>query len=106
MSYNNERAKITTNKIVKQHITFYVLDIIPVKSIYHNELENVTLTDSKTSKIASLFKIKENDYRSLISVLFVTDKFVNDITEALANNYTIFTQDGLPTKRIRKVDVK
>ena len=78
MSSNDERAKRMTNKLVKQQITSYVLVIINVKIINHNELEKLTLTDSKISEITRLFKMKENDYRSLISVLFVTDKFVND----------------------------
>ena len=106
MSSNDERAKRMTNKLVKEPITSYVLDIISVKSINHNELEILTLTDSKISEIARLFKMKENDYHSLIYVLFVTDKSVNEITEALAYNHQICTQDGLPTKRIRKLDVK
>ena len=78
MSSNDECAKRMTNKLVKQKITSYVLVIIPVKIINHNELEKLTLTDSKISEIARLFKMKENYYRSLISVLFVTNKFVND----------------------------
>ena len=78
MSSNDERAKRMTNKLVKQQIISYVLVIIHVKIINHNELEKLTLTDSKISEIALLFKMKENDYRSLISVLFVTNKFVND----------------------------
>ena len=106
MGSNDERTKRMTNKLVKQYITSYVLDIIPVKIINHNELEELTLTDSKISEIARLFKMKENYYHSLISVLFVTDKSVNEITEALAYNHPICTQDGLPTKRIRKLDIK
>ena len=97
MSSNDERAKIMTNKLVKHHITSYLFDLIPVESMNYNELENLTLIDSKISEIARLFKMKENDHRSLISVLFVTDKFVNDITEVLAYNHPIFTQDVLPT---------
>ena len=78
MSSNDKRAKRMTNKLVKQKITSYVLVIIPVKIINHNELEELTLTDSKISEIARLFKMKENYYHSLISVLFVNNKFVND----------------------------
>ena len=93
MGSNDERTKRMTNKLVKQYITSYVLDIIPVKIINHNELEKLPLTDSKISEIARFFKIKQTDYRSLISVFCVTDKYLNDITEALAYNQPIFTQD-------------
>ena len=37
--------------------------------------------------------MKENDYRSLITLLLETDKFINEITDDLAFNHLIFTQD-------------
>ena len=43
--------------------------------------------------------MKENNYRSLIKLLFETDKFINEITDALAFNHPIFTQDILPAKK-------
>ena len=39
--------KQLANKLVNQHITSYVLDVITVKSTNHNELEKLCLTDSK-----------------------------------------------------------
>ena len=37
--------------------------------------------------------MKENDYHSLITLLFGTDKFINDITDAFAFNHPISTQE-------------
>ena len=81
------------NKFVKQHTTSYVLGIITVKITNHNELENLCLTDSKILEIEYSFKMKENDYHSLIALLFGTDKFINDITDAFAFNHPISTQE-------------
>jgi len=55
MSSNDQRAKRMANKLVKQHITSYVLDAIAVKRTNHDELEKSCLTDSKISVIECLF---------------------------------------------------
>ena len=86
-----------TNNLVKQHITSYVLDVIPIKSTNHDELKKLCLTASKISDIECLFKMKESDYRSLITLSFETDKFINEITDVLVFNHPIFTQDVLPS---------
>ena len=83
--------KRLANKLVQQHITSYVLDVTTLTSTNHNELEKLCLTDSKISQIEYSFKMKENDYRSLITLLFGTDKFINDIMDALAFNHPIST---------------
>ena len=71
-----------TTKNVKKHIMTYVLDtIIPHKNRSHMELEMLTLTPSKIYEITQSFDIKENDYRSLITALFLTDSFISQITE-------------------------
>ena len=70
MSSNDQRTKRMTNKLVKQQITSYVLNAVPVKRTNHDELEKSCLTDSKMSNIECSFKIKDNDYRSLITLLF------------------------------------
>ena len=82
----DQRAKRMTNKLVKKNITSYVLESITDKSSNHDELEKSCLTDSKISDIECLFKMNENDYRSLITLLFETDKFINEITDVLAFN--------------------
>ena len=97
MSSNDQRVVRMANKLVQQHITSYVLNVISVKSTNHNELEKLCLTDSKISDIECLFKMNKNDYRSLITLLFETDKFINEITDVLVFNHPIFTQDVLPT---------
>ena len=84
------------NKVV---ITSYVLDVIPDKGTNHDELEKSYFTGSKISDIEYLFKMKENDYRSLIISLFETDKFINGITDVFAFDYPILAQDVLPTKK-------
>ena len=99
MSSNVQRAKRMANKLVKKHITSYVLDVIPDKGTNYDELEKSCFTGSNISDIEYLFKMKENDYRSLIISLFETDKFINGITDVLAFDYQILTQDVLPTKK-------
>ena len=76
-----------------------MLDVIPDKMTNDNEIEKSCLTDYKILDIECLFKMKEYDYRSLVTSLFETDKFINEITDALAFNYPILTQDVLPTKK-------
>ena len=76
-----------------------MLDTIPNKKRSHSKLENLTLTHSKIYEIKSSFGIEENDYRNLISVLFTSDLFVNEITETLAFNYAIYTQDVIPLEK-------
>ena len=98
--------KRLANKLVNQHITSYVLDVITVKSTNHNELEKLCLTDSKLSEIEYSFKIKENDYRSLITLLFGTDKLINDILDALAFNHPIFTQEYILSINYEKISSK
>ena len=78
MNFLDERAKRITTKNVTKHIMTYVLDtIIPVKNRSHMELEMLTLTPSKIYEITQSFDIKENDYRSLITALFLTDSFIS-----------------------------
>ena len=87
-------------KIVGQHILSYVLNAITDKSSTH-ELEKFSLTDYKISDIECLFNMKDNDYCILITSMFETDKFINEITVALEYNYPILTQDVLPTKKTK-----
>ena len=42
-----------------------------------------------------LFQMTENNYRSLITLLFESDKFIKEITENLAFYYPITTQEGM-----------
>ena len=86
-------------KLVRQHILSYVLNAITDKSSTHDELEKFSLSDSKISDIECLFNMKENDYCILITSMFETDKFINEITVTLEYNYPIYTQDILPTKK-------
>ena len=88
MSSNDQHAKRMANKLVKQYITSDVFDVIPVNSTNHDELEKLCLTDSKISDIECSFKMRENDYRSFIALLFETDKFIDKITDALAPSIT------------------
>ena len=56
MSYIDQRAKRMTNKLVKEHITSYVLESINDKnSPNHYQLEKSCLTDFKISDIERLF---------------------------------------------------
>ena len=43
--------------------------------------------------------MKENDYHSLITLLFETDKFINESTDTFNFNHPIFIQYILPTKK-------
>ena len=99
MNFIDERANKMKAKLVREHIKTYVLDTIPNKERSHSELENLTLIYSKIYEIKSSFGIEENDYRNLISVLFTSDLFVNEITETLAFNYAIYTQDVIPSEK-------
>ena len=72
----DQRAKRMAKKFVKQHITYYMLDVITDKRSNHDELENSCLTNSKISDIECLFNMTENDYRILITSIFETDKFI------------------------------
>ena len=99
MSSIDQRAKRIANNIVKQHITSYMFESITDKSSNHDELEKSCLTNSKISDIECLFNMKENDYCILITSMFETDKFINEITVTLEYNYPIYTQDILPTKK-------
>ena len=99
MNFIDDRAKIMKAKLIRNHIKTYVLDTIPDKERSHSELEKLTLTHSKIYEIKSSFVIEENDYRSLIFVLFTSDLFVNKITEKLSFNHAIYTQDVIPPKK-------
>ena len=99
MSSNNQSVKRMANKLVKWYIASFVLDAIPFQSTNHDELDKLCLTDSKISDIECSFKMKENDYRSLVILLFETNKFINEITDTLSFDHPIFTQDFLPTKK-------
>ena len=99
MNFIDERANKMKAKLVREHIKTYVLDTIPNKERSHSELENLTLTHSKIYEIKSSFGIEENDYRNLISVLFTSDFFINEITETLAFNHAIYTQDVIPSEK-------
>ena len=99
MNFIDERAKKIKAKLVREHSKTYVLDTITNKERSHSELENLTLIYSKIYEIKSSFGIEENDYRNLISVLFTSDLFVNEITETLAFNYAIYTQDVIPSEK-------
>ena len=81
------------NKRVTKYITYYVLNIIPVKSTTPNELEKLCILNSTILEIECLFHMKKNDYRSLITLLFESDKFINDTLETLASNHPISTQE-------------
>lgn len=106
MNFIDERANKMKAKLVREHIKTYVLDTIPNKERSHSELENLTLTHSKIYEIKSSFGIEENDYRNLISVLFTSDLFVNEITETLAFNYAIYTQDVIPSEKKATLEKK
>ena len=83
MSYIDQRAKRMTNKLVKEHITSYVLESVnDKKSPNHYQLEQSYLTDFKISDIERLFKMKKNDYRILITSMFENDTFINEISFA------------------------
>ena len=99
MNFIDERAKKMKAKLVREHIKTYVLDTIPNKERSHSKLEILTLTHSKIYEIKSSFGIEENDYRNLISVLFTSDFFINEITETLAFNHAIYTQDVIPSEK-------
>ena len=88
------------NKLVKEHITSYVLESINDKSSpNHYQLEKSCLTDSKISDIEHLFNMKENMYRILITFMFGNDTFINDISVAQEYYHPITTQKFLPTKK-------
>ena len=57
------------------------------------ELEKLCLLKLKITEIELLFKMTEKDYRKLINLLFVSDKFLKQITEFLVYNYPITTQE-------------
>ena len=99
MSSIDQRAKRMANKLVKKHITSYVLESITDNSSNNDKLEKSCLTDSKISDTKCLFNMKENDYRILITFMLGNDIFINKITVALEYHYPLTTQDVLPTKK-------
>ena len=79
--------------LVKEHIESYVMKMISVKMTNPIELEKLCLLKPKITEIELLFKMMEIDYRKLIHILFVSDKFLKQITEFLGHNYPITTQE-------------
>ena len=79
--------------LVKDHIESYVMKMISVKMTNPIELEKLSLLKLKITEIELLFKMTEKDYRKLINLLFVSDNCLKQITEFLAYNYPITTQE-------------
>ena len=50
--------------------------------------------------------MKENDYHRVITLLFGSDKFINDITEALAFNHPISTQEYMLSANCENISSK
>ena len=53
-----------------------------------------------------LFKMTEKDYRILINLLFVNDNVLKEITEFLAYNYPITTQECMLSVNCEKISSK
>ena len=93
MSYIDQRAKRTANRLVKKDIISYVFESINDNSSNHDQLKKSCLTDSKISDIERLFNMKENYYRILITSMFGNDKFINEILVAQEYYHLLTTQD-------------
>ena len=90
------------NKLVKKHIISYVLNVIPVKSTNPKKLDKFCLLNSNISEIECLFQMKENNYRSLITLLFGSDNFIKEIIEALVFHHPISTQECMISVNFEK----
>ena len=80
--------------------------MIPVKSTNPIKLEKLCLLKSKIAEIERLFQMTENDYRSLIILLFISDNFIKEITEKLAFNYPITSQECMLLVSCEKISSK
>ena len=69
------------------------MSTISVKCTNPIELEKLCLLKSKIAEIELLFQMTENDYWKLISLLFVSEKCLKEITNFLAFNYPITIQE-------------
>ena len=69
------------------------MSTISIKMTYPIELEKLCLLKSKIAETELLFKMTEKNYRQFITLLFVSDNFLKEITDFLAYNYPIATQE-------------
>ena len=69
------------------------MSTISIKMTNPIELEKLCLLKSKIAEIELLFKMTENDYRKFISLLFVSDNFLKEVTDFSVFNYPITTQE-------------
>ena len=93
MSHPDERAKRRVTKLVKGNILSFVLTVISEKNTNRYNLELLTLIESKITDIVNWFNIKEDEYRKLMSSLFVTEHFTTEISEALVYHFPLSPQD-------------
>ena len=75
------------------------MKMISVKITNPIELEKLCLLKPKIAEIKLLFKMTKKDYRILINLLFVSDNVLKEITEFLAYNYPITTQECILTPK-------
>ena len=87
--------------LVKDNIESYVMKMISVKMTNPFELENLCLLKLKIAEIELFFKMMEKHYRILINLLFVSDNFLKEITNFIAYNYPIITQECILTPKLQ-----
>ena len=80
--------------------------MIPVKSNNPVELEKLCLLKLKIVEIERLFQMTKNDYRSLIILLFESDNFIKEITENVAFNYAITSQECMLLVSCENISLK
>ena len=93
-------------KLVKDHIKSYVMSTISIKTTNPIELEKLCLLKSKIAEIELLFKMTENDYRKFVSLLFVSDNFLKEVTDFSVFNYPITTQECMLSVDCEKTSSK
>ena len=82
------------------------MSTISIKMTNPIELEELCLLKSKIAEIELLFKMTENDYRKFISLLFVSDNVLKEITDLFAYNYPIDTQECMLSVNCEKAPLK
>ena len=92
--------------LVKDHIESYVMSTISIKMTNPIELENLCLLKSKIAETELLFKMTEKNYRQFTTLLFVSDNVLKEITDLLAYNYPITTQECMLSVNCEKTSPK
>ena len=100
MSITDGCVKRLVTKYVRENNLSFVLSVVPENITNHHNLELLTLTKTKITKITNSFNINEVEYRKLISSFVETDCYITEVTNALSFYCSVTTQDVIyPTSK-------